>query len=68
MQTLHDNRLAPPLSSHSGVQHGSYVLHCYAKVVSTSCDEEEPPFVDEAMKLENYLATMQLCNQNMMLL
>ena len=60
MQAYHDNRLVVPLSCRTclGAQHGSYVLNCYAMAVSTSCDEEEPLFVDKAMKWKNWFAAM----------
>ena len=50
VQTLRDNKLDAPLSTrtHSGFQHGSYASDCYALVVSSLCDEEEPLSFDEA--------------------
>ena len=60
VQTLRD-KLNAPLSTHThfGSQHVLYALNCYALVVASLCDKEEPVLFDEAQNFENWMATMQ---------
>ena len=62
VQTLRDSKLDAPMSSCtcSGSQHVSYVPDCYALVVSSLCDEEEPVTFNQAQNSQNWLAAMQI--------
>ena len=61
VQTLHDSKLNAPLPSHTcyGSQHASNALGCYALVVSSMCDEEEPVKFNEAQSSKRWMASMQ---------
>ncbi|MCO5581322.1 hypothetical protein L7F22_035202 [Adiantum nelumboides] len=59
VHTLRDCKLDAPLFNCSGSRHASYTSYCYALVVSSLRDVEEPLTFDEAQNAKNWMAAMQ---------